>query len=176
MTIEQLCLIQASAVCAVSSICRRWSRVLLLQQLLTDAMDLVDPTYVRVPKARRTRLMPVQYGPLPALSEYQRKLRVSCHPITTSVCNTLAVTATCACDCISNMRNCSLATGFGHSWIRCAVTLAAYSYFGSLQYFCSIVKPVRPRLTVSNLPFETAFVFACRGWPDQAPLGSTAAF
>ena len=50
--------------------------MLLLQQLLTDAVDLLDPTYVRVPKARRTRLMPVQYGPLPALSEYQRKLRV----------------------------------------------------------------------------------------------------
>ncbi|KAL3135418.1 hypothetical protein ABBQ32_007600 [Trebouxia sp. C0010 RCD-2024] len=53
----------------------RWSRVLLLQQLLIDAVDLLDPTFVRVPKARRTRLMPVQYGPLPALSEYQRKLR-----------------------------------------------------------------------------------------------------
>ena len=58
--------------------CRRWSRVLLLQQMLIDAEDLLDPTYVRVPKARRTRLMPIEYGPLPALSEYQRKLRVSC--------------------------------------------------------------------------------------------------
>ena len=45
--------------------------------MLIDAEDLLDPTYVRVPKARRTRLMPVEYGPLPALSEYQRKLRVS---------------------------------------------------------------------------------------------------
>ncbi|KAA6415233.1 MAG: hypothetical protein FRX49_13671 [Trebouxia sp. A1-2] len=53
----------------------RWSRVLLLQQMLIDAEDLLDPTYVRVPKARRTRLMPIEYGPLPALSEYQRKLR-----------------------------------------------------------------------------------------------------
>ncbi len=51
--------------------------MLLLQQMLIDAEDLLDPTYVRVPKARRTRLMPVEYGPLPALSEYQRKLRVS---------------------------------------------------------------------------------------------------
>lgn len=61
--------------------CRRWSRVLLLQQMLIDAEDLLDPTYVRVPKARRTRLMPIEYGPLPALSEYQRKLRVSCLPV-----------------------------------------------------------------------------------------------
>lgn len=53
----------------------RWTRVLLLQQMLVDAEDLLDPTYVRVPKARRTRLMPIEYGPLPALSEYQRKLR-----------------------------------------------------------------------------------------------------
>ena len=50
--------------------------MLLLQQMLVDAEDLLDPTYVRVPKARRTRLMPIEYGPLPALSEYQRKLRV----------------------------------------------------------------------------------------------------
>ena len=49
---------------------------MLLQQLLIDAVDLLDPTYVRVPKPRRTRLMPIEYGPLPALSEYQRKLRV----------------------------------------------------------------------------------------------------
>lgn len=56
---------------------RRWTRVLLLQQMLIDAQDLLDPTYVRVPKGRRTRLMPIEYGPLPALSEYQRKLRVS---------------------------------------------------------------------------------------------------
>ena len=49
--------------------------------MLIDAEDLLDPTYVRVPKARRTRLMPIEYGPLPALSEYQRKLRVSCLPV-----------------------------------------------------------------------------------------------
>lgn len=73
--------------------------MLLLQQLLTDAVDLLDPTYVRVPKARRTRLMPVHYGPLPALSEYQRKLRVSRHLVTTNLHNTLAVTATSDCDC-----------------------------------------------------------------------------
>lgn len=74
--------------------------MLLLQQLLTDAVDLLDPTYVRVPKARRTRLMPVQYGPLPALSEYQRKLRVSCHPVTSIVHSSSTATATYACDCI----------------------------------------------------------------------------
>ena len=127
MNVEQLCPTQASAMCAVSWICRRWSRVLLLQQLLTDAMDLLDPTFVRVPKARRTRLMPVQYGPLPALSEYQRKLRVSGHPVTTSVCNTLAVPATSDCDCNSNVGNCSLATGFGHSWLRFVATLATFT-------------------------------------------------
>lgn len=67
--------------------------MLLLQQLLTDAVDLLDPTYVRVPKARRTRLMPVQYGPLPALSEYQRKLRVSCQSASVS----LVYHRDCAC-------------------------------------------------------------------------------
>lgn len=51
--------------------------MLLLQQILIDAQDLLDPTYVRVAKGRRTRLMPIEYGPLPALSEYQRKLRVT---------------------------------------------------------------------------------------------------
>lgn len=51
--------------------------MLLLQQMLIDAIDLLDPTYVRVAKSRRTRLMPIEFGPLPALSEYQRKLRVS---------------------------------------------------------------------------------------------------
>lgn len=50
--------------------------MLLLQQILIDAQDLLDPTFVRVAKSRRTRLMPIEYGPLPALSEYQRKLRV----------------------------------------------------------------------------------------------------
>ena len=49
----------------------------MLQQLLIDTIDLLDPEYVRVPKIRRTRLMPIEYGPLPQLSEYQRKLRVS---------------------------------------------------------------------------------------------------
>ena len=73
--------------------------MLLLQQLLTDAVDLLDPTYVRVPRARRTRLMPVQYGPLPALSEYQRKLRVSRYPVTNSPDTTLAVTASSDCVC-----------------------------------------------------------------------------
>ena len=48
-----------------------------MQQLLIDTMDLLDPENVRVAKSRRTRLMPIEYGPLPALSEYQRKLRVS---------------------------------------------------------------------------------------------------
>ena len=47
-----------------------------MQQLLIDTMDLLDPEHARVAKSRRTRLMPIEYGPLPALSEYQRKLRV----------------------------------------------------------------------------------------------------
>jgi hypothetical protein len=45
-----------------------WSRVLLLQQMLVDAIDLLDPDYVRVPESRRLRLMPVTYGPLPNVS------------------------------------------------------------------------------------------------------------
>ena len=85
--VQQLSLMQASAKPGLLPACRRWSRVLLLQQLLTDAVDLLDPTYVRVPRARRTRLMPVQYGPLPALSEYQRKLRVSCYPDNVTACS-----------------------------------------------------------------------------------------
>jgi hypothetical protein len=46
----------------------RWTRVLLLQQLLVDAIDLLDPDYVRVPKCRRVRLMPEYYAPLPNVS------------------------------------------------------------------------------------------------------------
>ncbi|EFN53050.1 expressed protein [Chlorella variabilis] len=36
----------------------RWTRVLLLQQLLVDCCDLLDPDCVRLPLSRRTRLMP----------------------------------------------------------------------------------------------------------------------
>ena len=42
--------------------------MLFLQQLLVDAIDLLDPDYVRVPKSRRVRLMPEAYATLPNVS------------------------------------------------------------------------------------------------------------
>lgn len=53
----------------------RWTRVLLLQQLLVELMDLLDPDCNRVPLSdRRRRLMPVEYGSLPNVKEYQKRL------------------------------------------------------------------------------------------------------
>ncbi|KAJ9511175.1 hypothetical protein QJQ45_013203 [Haematococcus lacustris] len=52
----------------------RWTRLLLLQQLLVDTIDLLDPNFVRVPANRRVRLAPVKYGPLPNFEEYRVKL------------------------------------------------------------------------------------------------------
>lgn len=52
----------------------RWSRALLLQQLLVDTMDLLDPDYVRVPESRRIRLAPVLYAPLPNVEQYKATL------------------------------------------------------------------------------------------------------
>ena len=43
----------------------RWSRLLLLQQLLVDTLDLLDPFYVRTPEQHRWRLAPTPYKPLP---------------------------------------------------------------------------------------------------------------
>ncbi len=53
----------------------RWTRVLLLQQLLIELMDLLDPDCNRIPLSdRRRRLMPVSYGSLPNVKEYQKRL------------------------------------------------------------------------------------------------------
>ncbi|PRW20927.1 hypothetical protein C2E21_8600 [Chlorella sorokiniana] len=53
----------------------RWTRVLLLQQLLVEVFDLLDPDLVRLPMARRMRLMPVRWGPLPNIEQYTRQLK-----------------------------------------------------------------------------------------------------
>jgi hypothetical protein len=49
--------------------------VLLLQQLLVELMDLLDPDCVRLPLDRRVRLMPINWGKLPRLSLYQKRLQ-----------------------------------------------------------------------------------------------------
>jgi len=54
---------------------RRWTRVLLLQQLLVELMDLLDPDCVRLPLDRRQRLMPINWGRLPRVTEYQQRLK-----------------------------------------------------------------------------------------------------
>lgn len=53
----------------------RWTRVLLLQQLLVELMDLLDPDCVRLPIDRRQRLMAIRWGKLPRLSQYQKRLQ-----------------------------------------------------------------------------------------------------
>lgn len=53
----------------------KWTRVLLLQQLLVELMDLLDPDCVRLPVDRRERLMPIKWGKLPRLSQYQKRLQ-----------------------------------------------------------------------------------------------------
>eukprot|EP00879_Flechtneria_rotunda_P009843 GHRR01010295.1.p1 GENE.GHRR01010295.1~~GHRR01010295.1.p1 ORF type:complete len:468 (+),score=159.46 GHRR01010295.1:777-2180(+) len=62
----------------------RWSRVLLLQQLLVDAIDLLDPDYVRVPANRRIRLAPVAYSPLPNVEQYKAALTLLSGPMDAS--------------------------------------------------------------------------------------------
>ena len=53
----------------------KWTRILLLQQLLVELMDLLDPDCVRLPLIdRRKKLMPTNYGRLPNVAEYQRRL------------------------------------------------------------------------------------------------------
>jgi hypothetical protein len=54
--------------------CHRWSRILLLQQLLVEAFDLLDPRCLRIMPSRRMRLVPVAYKPLPNLEAYQARL------------------------------------------------------------------------------------------------------
>ncbi|KAF8071343.1 hypothetical protein HT031_001427 [Scenedesmus sp. PABB004] len=61
----------------------RWARVLLLQQLLVDAIDLLDPDYVRVPANRRIRLAPVAYSPLPNVEQYKAALTLLSGPMDT---------------------------------------------------------------------------------------------
>lgn len=63
---------------------RRWTRVLLLQQLLVDAIDLLDPDYVRVPMNRRIRLSPVAYAPLPNVEQYTAALTLLSGPMDTA--------------------------------------------------------------------------------------------
>jgi hypothetical protein len=53
----------------------RWTRALLLQQLLVELFDLLDPDCVRLPMERRVRLAPLAWGSLPRLSQYQKRLR-----------------------------------------------------------------------------------------------------
>lgn len=62
----------------------RWTRVLLLQQLLVDAIDLLDPDYVRVPANRRIRLAPVAYAPLPNVEQYTAALTLLSGPMDTA--------------------------------------------------------------------------------------------
>lgn len=52
----------------------KWSRVLLLQQLLVELMDLLDPDCVRLPLDRRKKLMPTNWSRLPRVTEYQKRL------------------------------------------------------------------------------------------------------
>lgn len=58
---------------------RPWTRVLLLQQLLVELVDLLDPDCVRQPLARRVRLAPVAWAKLPGLTAYQQRLQVCWH-------------------------------------------------------------------------------------------------
>lgn len=53
----------------------RWTRVLLLQQLLVELIDLLDPDLVRMPLDRRVRLCPIAWGPLPQVGLYQKRLQ-----------------------------------------------------------------------------------------------------
>lgn len=54
---------------------------MLLQQLLVDAIDLLDPDYVRVPANRRIRLAPVAYQPLPNVEQYKAALTLLSGPM-----------------------------------------------------------------------------------------------
>lgn len=58
--------------------------MLLLQQLLVDAIDLLDPDYVRVPMNRRIRLSPVAYAPLPNVEQYTAALTLLSGPMDTA--------------------------------------------------------------------------------------------
>ncbi|EFJ49130.1 hypothetical protein VOLCADRAFT_89961 [Volvox carteri f. nagariensis] len=49
----------------------RWTRLLLLQQLLVETIELLDPAHVRVPANRRVVLAPVPYKQAPELEAYR---------------------------------------------------------------------------------------------------------
>ncbi|GLI60565.1 hypothetical protein VaNZ11_002724 [Volvox africanus] len=53
-----------------------WTRLLLLQQLLVDTIDLLDPFMVRTSEQHRWRLAPIPYAPLPNAESYKERLRV----------------------------------------------------------------------------------------------------
>ncbi|KAG2435335.1 hypothetical protein HXX76_007409 [Chlamydomonas incerta] len=53
----------------------RWTRLLLLQQLLVEAIDLLDPAHVRVPANRRVVLAPVSFREAPELEAYRARMR-----------------------------------------------------------------------------------------------------
>jgi hypothetical protein len=55
-----------------------------MQQLLVDAIDLLDPDYVRVPMNRRIRLSPVAYAPLPNVEQYTAALTLLSGPMDTA--------------------------------------------------------------------------------------------
>ena len=48
--------------------------MLLLQQLLVEAMDLLDPLAVRVPMSRRIKISPIAHAPLPNWEEYRQRI------------------------------------------------------------------------------------------------------
>ncbi|KAG2483311.1 hypothetical protein HYH03_017816 [Edaphochlamys debaryana] len=53
----------------------RWTRLLLLQQLLVEAIDVLDPAHVRVPADRRVVLAPVECQRAPELEAYKARMR-----------------------------------------------------------------------------------------------------
>ncbi|GIM06558.1 hypothetical protein Vretimale_10852, partial [Volvox reticuliferus] len=53
-----------------------WTRLLLLQQLLVDTIDLLDPFMVRTSEQHRWRLAPIPYAALPNAESYKERLRV----------------------------------------------------------------------------------------------------
>ena len=55
--------------------CGRWTRILLLQQVLVELMDILDPDCVRLSVDHRQRLMPTKWGSLPNVSAYQSRLQ-----------------------------------------------------------------------------------------------------
>ncbi len=54
---------------------RRWTRLLLLQQLLVETIELLDPAAVRVPRNRRVVLAPVRFRQPEELEAYKWVVR-----------------------------------------------------------------------------------------------------